>query len=472
MINSQDFRKYAHEFVDWMADYLEEVENLPVKSPVKPGEIYAQIPNSPPAEGEPMDRIFKDFERIILPGMTHWQSPNYFAYFTANSSYPSLLAEMLTSTLAAQCMVWETSPAAAELEEKVLNWLREMIGLPNDFEGVIQDTASTATLVALLTAREVYTSYRINETGFLASNYFRIYCSEEAHSSIEKAVKMAGFGRNALVKVACDDSLAIRPARLRKCILDDIHSGYIPLCVVAALGTTGTLAIDPLEPLAEICEKYDLWLHVDAAFAGTALVLPEQRWMIKGIERADSFVFNPHKWMFTNFDCSAYFVKDSEALIRTFEVLPEYLKTGTRGKVKDYRDWGIQLGRRFRALKLWFVIRDYGVDGIKQKVQGHITWAAELAEQVRSEPGFELLEPQQLSLVCFRYVPKTAQTREEINEANTTILKRLNESGRIYLTHTKVDGMVTLRMVIAQTNVTREHVQQAWNLIREVSHGG
>ena len=453
-----------------MADYLEKVEKLPVKSPVKPGEIFNQIPDSPPAGGEPMDRIFQDFQQIILPGMTHWQSPNYFAYFTANSSYPSLLAEMLTSTLAAQCMVWETSPAAAELEEKVLHWLREMIGLPGIFEGVIQDTASTATLVSLLTAREVYTSYRINETGFLANNYFRIYCSEEAHSSIEKAVKMAGFGRKALVKVECDDTLAIQPSSLKKCIVADINSGYIPLCVVAALGTTGTLAIDPLEPLAEICKTYHLWLHVDAAFAGTALVLPEQRWMIKGIEQVDSFVFNPHKWMFTNFDCSAYFVKDTEALIRTFEILPEYLKTGTRGKVKDYRDWGIQLGRRFRALKLWFVIRDYGVDGIKRKVRDHISWAGELAEQIRSESRFELFEPQHLSLVCFRYVPESAGSADEINEANMAIMKRLNESGRIYLTHTKVDGLVTLRMVIAQTNVTRDHVQKAWKLIREASH--
>ncbi len=469
MINSQDFRKYAHEFVDWMADYLESVEKLPVKSQVSPGDIYRQIPDNPPAEGESMDKIFQDFKQIILPGMTHWQSPNYFAYFTANSSYPSLLAEMLTSTMAAQCMVWETSPAAAELEEKVLNWLRDMIGLPEMFEGVIQDTASTATLVALLTAREKYTSYRINETGFLANNYFRIYCSSEAHSSIEKAVKMAGFGRRALVKVDCDETLAINPESLLECIKDDIRSGYIPFFVVAALGTTGTLAIDPLQPMADICKEYDLWLHVDAAFAGTALVLPEQRWMIEGIEQVDSFVFNPHKWMFTNFDCSAYFVKDTEALVWAFEILPEYLKTGTRGTVKDYRDWGVQLGRRFRALKLWFVIRDYGVEGIRQKVQEHLNWARELGEQIMAEPGFELLDPQHLALVCFRYRPDAAKSSDEVNAANMALMHILNESGRIYLTHTKVSGLVTLRMVIAQTHVTREHVQQAWKLIRKTA---
>lgn len=469
MMNSQDFRKYAHEFVDWMADYLESVEKLPVKSQVSPGDIYSQIPDNPPAEGESMDKIFLDFKQIILPGMTHWQSPNYFAYFTANSSYPSLLAEMLTSTMAAQCMVWETSPAAAELEEKVLNWLRDMIGLPEMFEGVIQDTASTATLVALLTAREKYTSYRINETGFQANTYFRIYCSSEAHSSIEKAVKMAGFGRRALVKVECDETLAINPESLLECIKDDIRSGYIPLCVVAALGTTGTLAIDPLQPMADICKEYDLWLHVDAAFAGTALVLPEQRWMIEGIEQVDSFVFNPHKWMFTNFDCSAYFVKDTEALVWAFEILPEYLKTGTRGTVKDYRDWGVQLGRRFRALKLWFVIRDYGVEGIRRKVQDHINWARELGEQILSEPGFELLDPQHLALVCFRYRPDTAKSSDEVNAANMALMQKLNESGRIYLTHTRVSGLVTLRMVIAQTHVTREHVQEAWKLVRKTA---
>ena len=469
MISSQEFRKYAHEFVDWIADYLESVEKLPVKSRARPGDVFDQIPDSPPAEGESMEKIFQDFQQIILPGMTHWQSPNYFAYFTANSSYPSLLAEMLTSTMAAQCMVWETSPAAAELEEKVMNWLRDMIGLPDTFEGVIQDTASTATLVALLTAREQHTSYRVNEIGFQVSNYFRIYCSSEAHSSIEKAVQMAGFGRRALVKVECDDALAIKPDSLVNCIQNDIRSGYIPLCVVAALGTTGTLAIDPLKPLADICRKYELWLHVDAAFAGTALVLPKHRNMIKGIEQVDSFVFNPHKWMFTNFDCSAYFVKDTEALIRTFEIMPEYLKTETRGKVKDYRDWGVQLGRRFRALKLWFVIRDYGVEGIKRKVRDHIKWARELGAQIKAEPGFELQEPQHLSLVCFRYRPEALKSPDKINAANMALMERLNRSGKIYLTHTKVSGLVTLRMVIAQTHVSREHVQEAWKRIREMA---
>ena len=468
MIDSKSFRKHAHEFVDWMADYLEHVEDLPVKSQVKPGEIFEQIPDHPPVASEPMAAVFEDFKNIILPGMTHWQSPNYFAYFTANSSYPSVLAEMLTATLAAQCMVWETSPAAAELEEKVMIWLREMIGLPASFEGVIQDTASTATLVALLTARERYTGYNINEAGFSGKEKFRIYCSTEAHSSIEKAVKMAGFGRRNLVKVETDEALAIQPEKLKEAVEKDIADGLTPLFVVAALGTTGTVAIDPLAPLGELCKQHGIWLHVDAAYAGTALVLKENRDMIEGIEMADSFVFNPHKWMFTNFDCSAYFVRDVGALLKTFEILPEYLKTGTRGLVNDYRDWGIQLGRRFRALKLWFVIRDYGVEGIRKKIREHISWGAELADEVRKTDEFTLFEPQHLGVVCFRYSPREINNMETLNELNHRLMKSLNDTGKIYLTHTKVDGYVTLRIVVGQTNVTREHVMNAWSLVKEL----
>ena len=469
MISNSDFRKYAHEFVDWMADYFEGIEKYPVKSQVKPGEIYQQIPDSPPESGESMTQIFDDFQQIIIPGMTHWQSPNYFAYFTANSSYPSVLAEMLTATMAAQCMVWETSPAAAELEEKVMDWLKEMLGLPAEWHGVIHDTASTATLVALLTAREKYSDFQVNEQGFGEHNNFRIYTSTEAHSSIEKAVKIAGFGKKSLVKIEVDDALAMKPEMLRKAIEEDLYAGLNPLCVVVALGTTGTLAIDPLDKISIICEEHDLWLHVDAAFAGTALVLQENRWMSIGIERVDSFVFNPHKWMFTNFDCSAYYVKDKEALIRTFEILPEYLKTKTRGEVNDYRDWGIQLGRRFRALKLWFVLRDFGASGIREKVNFHIDLAKKLANEIKQDQDFELLEPQHLNVVCFRYRPEWIGDTSNINEYNENLNRKLNETGKIYLTHTKVNGIYTLRMVVAQTYVTENHVFKAWELIKETA---
>ena len=468
-MNTYDFRKHAHEFVDWMADYFEDLEKYPVKSQVKPGEILDQLPDSPPEKGESIKQIFEDFQKIILPGMTHWQSPNYFAYFTANSSYPSVLAEMLTATLAAQCMVWETSPAAAELEEKVMDWLKEMLDLPAEWQGVIQDTASTATLVALLTAREKYSDYEVNEKGFENHDNFRIYTSTEAHSSIEKAVKIAGFGKKSLVKIEVDDSLAMKPDMLRKAVESDIELGLKPLCVVVAMGSTGTLAIDPLHNISIICEEHNIWLHVDAAFAGTALVLPENRWMSIGIEKVDSFVFNPHKWMFTNFDCSAYYVKDKEALIRTFEILPEYLKTKTRGEVNDYRDWGIQLGRRFRALKLWFVLRNFGVAGIRDKVDFHISLAKKLADEIKSHKDFELMEPQHPNVVCFRYRPDWIGDTININAYNEKLNRKLNETGKIYLTHTKVNGIYTLRMVVAQTYVTEEHVFKAWDLIRETA---
>lgn len=470
MVNLEEFRKYAHQLADWMADYFKDIENYPVKSNVKPGDIFNSLPDMPPFEGESMDKILMDFQFGILPGITHWQHPNFFAYFTANTSYPSILAEMLTTAMASQCMIWETSPAAAELEEKVMNWLRTMIGLPSDFVGVIQDTASTSTLVAILTAREKYTDYSTNEKGFTGFEKLRLYCSPETHSSIEKGVKIAGLGRKNLVRVEVDETLAMRSDKLREAIENDLKQGFKPFFVVATLGTTGTLAIDPLHSIAQICEEFKLWLHVDAAFAGTALVLPENRWMSIGIEQVDSFVFNPHKWMFTNFDCSAYYVKNKELLLRTFEILPEYLKTGTRGAVNDYRDWGIQLGRRFRALKLWFVIRSFGVEGIKEKVREHIKMAKNLADKIRNSEDFILFEPQHLSVVCFRYQPSQKSNIDEINQLNQSLLQKLNESGEIYLTHTKANGMITLRMVIAQTNVEKKHVDRAWELIQTTSN--
>jgi aromatic-L-amino-acid decarboxylase len=469
MINLEEFRKYAHQLADWMADYYQNIESYPVKSSAKPGEIFNSLPNMPPSYGESMDKILMDFQYAILPGMTHWQHPNFYAYFTANTSYPSILAEMLVTAMASQCMIWETSPAAAELEEKVMNWLKSMIGLPANFEGVIQDTASTATLVAILTAREKFTDYSINEQGFTGNEKLKIYCSTETHSSIEKDVKIAGLGRKNLVKVEVDESLAMRSDKLREAIENDLRQGFKPFFVVGTIGTTGTLAIDPIHSIAQICEEFKLWLHVDAAFAGTALVLPENRTMAIGIEQADSFVFNPHKWMFTNFDCSAYFVKDREALLRTFEILPEYLKTKTRGTVNDYRDWGIQMGRRFRALKLWFVIRNIGVEGIKDIVREHIRIAKLLAEKIRATDNFEVVKPQHLNVVCFRYHPEKIRGIEDLNQLNQQLMYKLNESGKIYITHTKVKGLVTLRMVIAQTNVNESHVMTAWELIESTA---
>jgi len=463
-----DFRKHAHELVEWMAGYMENVEYYPVKSQVSPGEIFSKIPDAPPLKAEPFESLMKDLDNIIMPGISHWQSPNFFAYFPSNISPPSILAEMLISALGAQCMIWETSPAAAELEQKMMIWLRDMVGLPLEFEGVIQDTASTATLTAIITAREKATGFSVNETGVLKAGTLRVYCSEQTHSSIEKAVKICGIGRKNLVKIAVKEDFSMDAGKLRQAIEMDKKNGSIPVCVIATLGTTGTTAVDPLRAIGEICSEYGIFLHVDAAMAGTALILPEFQWMLDGREYIDSLVFNPHKWMFTNFDCSAYFVRDAGALIRTFEILPEYLKTRTRGKVNDYRDWGVPMGRRFRALKLWSVIRSFGVEGLRAKVREHIRIASMLSGLITAEPDFELLAPVVLSVVCFRYNP-SGYSGSELNQINETLNHRLNDSGKIYLTHTVINGKYTLRMVTAQTNVTATHVMNAWSLILETA---
>jgi aromatic-L-amino-acid decarboxylase len=470
-MDAKEFRRQAYLMVDWMADYLETIENLPVKSQVEPHQIYNQLPSSPPETSESMETIFEDFKNIILPGITHWQSPNFFAYFPANNSYPSILGEMLTAALGSQCMIWETSPAAAELEELTMNWLKEMTGLPSHWEGVIQDSASSSTLAAILSARERASEFNINEQGFTSKEKFKIYCSTETHSSVDKAVKIAGLGRTNLKKVGVDKNFALNPEALEQAIIQDLSNGFNPMCVVATLGTTSSTAIDPVEKITAICNKYNIWLHIDGAYAGTALLLPEFRWMIKGIEKADSFVFNPHKWMFTNFDCSAYFVKDKEPLLRTFEILPEYLRTTTRGKVNDYRDWGVQLGRRFRALKLWFVIRNFGIDGLKEKIRLHIGLGQHFAKLVENHPEFEILAPHPFSVVCFRYIPEGMNDMGRINALNEMLLKSINKTGKAYITHTRLGSKYTLRMVIGQTNVTKQHVDAAWELICDAAKG-
>ena len=464
-----EFRTHAHDLVDWMADYMESVRSYPVRSRVRPKEILDKLPAEPPEQPESFTAIFEDFERVILPGMTHWQHPSFFAYFPANTSPPSVLAEMLTATLGAQCMSWVTAPAATELEERMMGWLRQMLGLPSSWRGVIQDTASTATLCSILSAREARSDFRINERGFEGAPRFTAYCSTETHSSIEKGIKIAGIGKENLRKIAVDDAYALRPDLLEDAITADIRAGLTPLVVVAALGTTGSTAIDPLRPIGEICRRHNVWLHVDAAFAGTALVLPEMRWMSDGLEYADTFVVNPHKWMMTNFDCSAYFVRDPAPLVRTFEILPEYLKTVGAGNVDNYRDWGIQLGRRFRALKLWFVLRSFGVSGIQEKVRRDIRMAQQLAGEIRRQSGFELLAPVPLNTICFRYVPPGMTDPAAIDAFNAELLERLNATGSLYMTHTRLHGAFTIRMVIGQTNVQQRHVDRAWSLIRETA---
>jgi len=459
------FRRYGHEFVDWLADYMVSIENLPVMSRLNPGEIKARIPAEAPQRGESMDRIFDDFKTIILPGMTHWQHPGWHAYFPANNSPASVLAELLTAGLGAQGMVWQTSPAAAELEDAVLEWLRKMLGLPEGMAGVIQDTASTATLCALLSAREKATDFESNEKGLKRG--LTVYASEETHSSIEKGVKIAGFGRANLRLIPTDAEFAMVPEKLEEAIRKDKEQGLQPACVVATLGTTSSTAVDPLRAIGAIARHHGAWLHVDAAYAGTAAVLPEMRWMLDGAEDMDSFVFNPHKWMLTNFDCSAYYVKDPGPLLRTFEIHPEYLKTGVDPYVKNYRDWGIQLGRRFRALKLWFVIRSYGVEGLQAFVREHLRLARLFKSWVEAEPKFELMAPVRFGLVCFRL--NDGLDIGTLNRLNKELLDRLNATGKVYLSHTVLNGKFTLRMVIGQRTTAERHVRAAWELIRSIS---
>jgi aromatic-L-amino-acid decarboxylase len=461
-MKKEEFRKYGYQLVDWIADYLEKVENYPVKSTVKPGEIKAKLPSSPPLHPESMDRIMEDFEKIIVPGLTHWQHPGWFAYFPSNNSPASILGELLSAGLGTQGMVWQTSPAATELEEVVMDWLRQMIGLPEGFAGVIQDTASTATLCALLAAREKATGQTVNESGF--SGVLRVYASREAHSSVEKGVKIAGFGKKNLVYIPVDEEFAMIPGELEKAVEADLKAGYKPACVVATVGTTSSGAVDPLKPIGEICRKYDLWLHVDAAYAGTAAILPEKRWALEGAEQADSLVFNPHKWMLTNFDCSAFFIREPQLLTRTFEIHPEYLKTGVDAVVKNFRDWGIQLGRRFRALKLWFVIRDYGVEGIKKIIRKHIHLAELFRDELQQDKRFEIMAPVYFSLVCFRL--NDGRSEEQLNALNQRLLEAINDTGRVFLTHTTLNGKYTLRLVVGQRTTEERHVRQALEIIK------
>lgn len=470
-MHPDEFRRHAHELVDWMADYMRDVGTLPVTPAVRPGDILRQLPAAPPETGEPFDTLLQDFTRIIVPGMTHWNHPGWFAYFPANNSPPSVLAEMLTATIGAQCMSWATSPAATELEQVTMEWLRQMLGLPESFTGVIQDTASTATLVALLSARERATHNASSVRGLAGSGArLTVYASSEAHSSVDKGVKLAGYGLEQLRRVPVDQAYALMPDALDQMIAADRKAGFVPACVVATVGTTSSTAIDPLPRIAEICRRHGVWLHVDAAYAGTAAIVPELRQLFDGVEQADSFVFNPHKWMLVNFDCSAYFVRDRDALLRTFEITPEYLRTAADREVVNFRDWGIQLGRRFRALKLWFVIRSYGLQGLHALVRKHVALAHELARKIEEAPGFELMAPVPFGLVCFRYRPPGA-SEPELDRLNRELLLRVNSTRRVHLTHTELAGKFVIRMAIGQLQTEREHVREVWRLIGEAAGG-
>ena len=463
----EDFQKHSHELVDWMFSYLKEIEKYPIKPDIKPGEIYNALPEKPPMNGEAFDKIFNDFNEIIIPGITHWQSPNFHAFFPANNSYPSILAEMLISTIGAQCMMWDTSPSATELEQKVTEWIRDSIGLPSNWSGVINDTASVGTICSLLTARENHSKFKINSDGF-SNNKYKIYCSKETHSSIEKAVKIIGFGSKNLNKIDTDNNLSIDLKKLENQIIKDIESNYIPLAIISTYGTTGTVAFDSINEIALIAKKYKIWHHIDAAYAGSALFLDEYKKDINNIKYADSFLFNPHKWMLTNFDCSLYYVKDEEKLIKTLEIHPEYLKTSSKN-IKNYKDWSIQLGRRFRALKLWFVIRSYGINGIKKYLKNHINLAKYLKDIILNDENFELTTKQNMNMINFRFNPKKSKNNSEINKLNIRLIDKLNKTGKIYLSHTMINNIYSIRMPIGSTTVGIENIKSSWKLIKKTS---
>jgi aromatic-L-amino-acid/L-tryptophan decarboxylase len=465
-MSAEEFRRQGHAVVDWIADYHSRVEEFPVLCRAQPGEIRSQLPASAPQRGESFEQILGDLGRIILPGITHWQSPNFYAYFPANASGPAILGDLVSSGLGVQGMLWSTSPACTEVETLVLDWMVPMLRLPEKFlstsgagGGVIQDTASSASLCALVAARERATKFASNRKG--CDGRLVAYCSTQTHSSIDKDMKIAGMGSENLRHLDVDENFAMRPEALARQIENDLKAGLIPCFVCATVGTTSSNAIDPVREIARVCRDHNLWLHVDAAMSGTAALCPEFRFIHDGVEFADSYTFNPHKWMFTNFDCNCFWVADRKHLIQTFSILPEYLRNQATesGAVIDYRDWHIQLGRRFRSLKLWFVIRHYGIEGLQHHIREHVRLAQQFAGWVRDDSRFEIAAPTQLNLVCFRL--------RAGDEANQHLMDQLNGSGDLYLTHTKLDGKFTLRFCVGQTNTQARHVERAWQRIRQ-----
>lgn len=470
-MDAAEFRRHGHELIDWIADYLETNDDLPVMARTEPGEVAATVPLDAPEEGEPMDRILADFRRDIMPGVTHWNHPRFFAYFPANNSFPSILGELLSAGLGVNAMLWQTSPAATELEQRTLGWLARMLDLPDSFHGCIQDTASTCTLTALVCARERATGYAVNAQGAAAAAGLRIYASREAHSSVIKGARLAGFGDQNIVTVGVGPDHAMDPDDLRRRLTADVAAGLRPCAVVATVGTTSSTAIDPLTSIGPICAEYGVWLHVDAALAGTAAIVPEMRWILAGVEHADSLVFNPHKWLLTNFDCSAWYVKDPAHLERTLAIDPAYLQTAQDPHVRNFRDWGVPLGRRFRALKLWFVLRSYGARRLREIVAGHMALAREFAGWVEAADQWELAAPVPVNTVCFRYCPAGADAAT-CDRLNGELRDRVNADGRIYLTMTELDGRATLRLAIGQRRTARRHVVEAWEVLRALVANG
>ena len=463
----EEFRARAHEAVEWIADYLGGVGDLPVFPSVAPGDVRAELPTSAPEAGEDPSRWLEDFRSIVVPGLTHWNHPAFFGYFSVTGSGPGILGEMLSAALNVNAMVWRSSPAATELEEVVLAWLRELLGLPEPFDGVINDTASSSSLYALAAAREIAFP-EAHARGLFAMPRGRIYASTEAHSSIEKAVLTLGFGQDGFRTVEADDAFRMRPEALARAIEEDVAAGIRPVAVCATVGTTSTTSVDPVARIAPIAARHGAWLHVDAAYGGAAAVAPEMRPLMEGWEQADSIVVNPHKWLFTPIDCSVLYCRRPGALRAAFSIVPEYLRSAEESEVRNLMDYGVSLGRRFRALKLWFVLRYFGREGLAERIRAHVRMARALAGWIDDAPGWERVAPTPFSTVAFRFVPRDADA-EEIDVLNQEILDRVNASGEAFLTHTRLRGSMAIRLAIGNLKTTEAHVRRAWELLDQAS---
>jgi aromatic-L-amino-acid/L-tryptophan decarboxylase len=480
-MNVEEFRKYGYQVVDWIASYLSQPEKYPVLAQVEPGYLKAALPQSAPLAGEPMERLLADIDAQILQGVTHWNHPAFFAYFSNSASGPGILGEMYAAAFNVNAMLWRTSPSATELEEVTLNWLRQMIGLPESFGGVIYDTASISSLCAIAAAREAVAGLNVRETGLYGeAAKLRLYCSEHAHSSIDKAAILLGLGQQSLRKLESDAEFRLKPAALEAAIREDRENGWRPFCVVATAGTTSMTSIDPVGAIAEISRREELWLHVDAAYGGTAAVLPEMRWIIEGAEHADSLVINPHKWLFVPMDLSVLFCRRMNVLRRAFSLVPEYLRSAETEDVKNFMDYGPQLGRRFRAIKLWFVMRYFGVEGIQARIRQHLALAKEFAGWLDASEEFERLAPVHFSTVCFRATPKalrenpglTAGERETALDGwNERLMEEVNRRGRVFLSHTRLNGKFTIRLAIGNIRTTIEQIKLAWQELNQAQPG-
>jgi len=463
-----EFRRAGHQLVDWIADYLADPGRHPVLSRVHPGDIAAALPATAPVDGEPFDAIFADFERVLVPGLTHWNHPGFLAYFAITGSAPGVLAEMLSAALNVQAMLWRTSPSATELEEVTLGWLRKLLGLPDTFEGVIYDTASISTLHALAAARECHVPGARTQglAGRSDLPRVRVYCSDQTHSSIDKAVITLGFGQESLRKIESDSEYRMKPDALARAIASDRAAGWLPIAAVATVGTTSSTSVDPVRAVAEVCRNEAIWLHVDAAYAGVAAMVPGYEWVLEGAEHADSLVVNPHKWLFTQFDLSAFYTPHMDLVRAAFALTPEYLKTAESAPVKNLMDTGVQLGRRFRALKLWMVLRHFGADGLRARLAEHMRLARLFAEWVDASATFERLAPVPFSVVCFRARPR-GLPEHAVDALNERLLESINETGEIFISHTKLMGRYTLRLAIGNLRTTERHVARAWELLQQ-----